>query len=60
MTLLDFLHAHFSGLALLAVFALAILRGVHRRNTLATMVRERGWPPAHLDADGDFKSEDQP
>jgi hypothetical protein len=34
---------------LIKYFARAILRGV--------LVSVRGWPPAHLDADGDWKPE---
>jgi len=60
MTVLEFFHEHW----FLGFFALCFTYGIARavlwllpNRILRTIkVCVRGWPPSHLDADGDFKS----
>jgi len=62
MTLLDFMHAH----VIVTVLALlvcshavhAVLFRLPNRWLRSRNIREQGWPPEHLDADGDFKEND--
>ena len=65
MTLYEFADAHMWFTVLLGPFVLIVLGGTMElllkllgRFLRATMVVFRGWPPAHLDADGDWKPED--
>lgn len=44
-------------LAWIPYFALAITAKLVNRVFRMVMVSARGWPPAHLDADGDWKPE---
>jgi hypothetical protein len=39
-----------------AFFLVNMLLKMWSRFTRMLMVRKHGWPPSHLDADGDFKS----
>lgn len=67
MTLIDFMHAHWFLTWLLAwgfwgvVWLVGIaIQGPYRlvnRLLRLIMVLARGWPPAHLDADGDWRPE---
>lgn len=54
MTLYDFMHAHWfiTWCALWLGWAVAAIVHMILR---AILVAIRGWPPQHLDADGDFK-----
>lgn len=56
-------HWHFIGIAiLLNGFAYFTVNGIIRiwRSWLrARMVLKHGWPPEHLDADGDWKPENK-
>lgn len=61
MTAIEYLHEHTAQAFLIgfAAFYIALcaiqLAGViWGRLTRTIMVLARGWPPAHLDADGDF------
>ena len=61
MTILDFAGEHYIVTIILALIVAEtvawpfriINRWIRHRN-----VATRGWPPAHLDADGDWKKED--
>lgn len=48
-------------LALLSIVSLlnAIVFRLPNRLIRHLNIRARGWPPSHLDADGDFKEEDK-
>ncbi|MBR8073319.1 hypothetical protein KDX14_27720 [Burkholderia cenocepacia] len=50
----EFMDAHPILSVLLAFTATQIVSRLYR----VVMVSTRGWPPAHLDADGDWKQED--
>ena len=43
----------------LAWLALHTLLAIYRRTARAVMVIARGWPPEHLDADGDWKPDEE-
>jgi hypothetical protein len=47
------------GAVYLAVLAIAMPIKLCSRILRAVMVSARGWPPEHLDADGDFRPEDE-
>lgn len=57
MEILEWCGRHY----LLAIVGLLIAENfvgaVYSRTLRAIMVSIKGWPPAHLDADGDWKSE---
>ncbi|MBG0871866.1 MULTISPECIES: hypothetical protein [Burkholderia] len=50
----EFMDAHPLLTVILAFVAASIVSRLYR----VAMVAARGWPPAHLDADGDWKKED--
>jgi hypothetical protein len=55
MTVWDFANAN-PGMALLMLFLVVMLiRSIGYRTARTLSIRKSGWPPAHLDADGDFK-----
>jgi hypothetical protein len=58
MTLLEFSDRNpwLAFFALLIVARCAFL--VHNRTMRMLNVRAHGWPPSHLDADGDFRSDE--
>lgn len=65
MTLLEFAHEHaflawllawgWWGLVWLAISLAALLTRLVNRLLRSIKVVLRGWPPAHLDADGDWR-----
>ena len=66
MTIFDFMHAHIFATwllawgvipcgAWLAAIALQGARYALNRILRSINIALRGWPPAHLDADGDFR-----
>ena len=47
-------------LTTILLLGLSVTNGLaqtYNRYLRSCNIREKGWPPAHLDADGDFKSE---
>jgi len=63
--ILNFMHNHvflgFCGIVLGAVIIVAIIKTPIRMWKYFMRhlnIRSQGWPPAHLDADGDFQKED--
>lgn len=65
MTLIDFMHEHWLltwflawglwGAVWIVVAALSLTFGLVNRLARLLTVLVRGWPPAHLDADGDWR-----
>ncbi len=56
MTAWDFANGN-PGIALLMLFLVVMLiRSMCYRAARTLSIRKSGWPPAHLDADGDFHS----
>lgn len=57
MNIFDFMNNHpFISLFICWAITAVIARFIVRISRVA-MVGSRGWPPAHLDADGDWKPE---
>lgn len=52
---------HFVGMTILlnglAYFIINCIIKIYGRTMRCLMVRKHGWPPSHLDADGDWKPE---
>jgi hypothetical protein len=59
MTIWDFANKNGFGLFLCFFLLIMLIRSVSYRIARTRMVKSQGWPPSHLDADGDFKSEDE-
>ena len=58
--LLEFIFAsswHFLGVCFIGAFLVKCLVVIWSRFMRMLMVRKHGWPPPHLDADGDWKEE---
>lgn len=62
MNIWDFMAEHYFFTFLLGIFALVIIGAVLKfisnlwtRFLRCLMVRKHGWPPNHLDADGDWR-----
>jgi hypothetical protein len=59
MTILEYFHEHWflAFIALLFAYHLisAVLFRLPNRIVRHLNIRKAGWPPAHVDADGDFK-----
>lgn len=47
----------FLGFMMMIAIVLNFILMVYRSTLRHLNIRKQGWPPAHLDADGDFKSE---
>lgn len=60
MTIWDFMNNNGTGLFILSVLVILLIRSIYKQKQRSLRVRERGWPPAHLDSDRNFKSEDKP
>lgn len=61
MEFIRFIFASFwswLGFCVFLYIPLEIIRQIIVRLIRASTVKKAGWPPAHLDADGDFKKED--
>lgn len=60
---MEFIHFVFStfwhwlGFILILYLPLETTRQIVVRLIRRSMVKRHGWPPAHLDADGDFRKE---
>ncbi len=50
---------HFIGAAILLGMVTRFLFLLWNRFMRMLNIRSKGWPPAHCDADGDFKTEDK-
>ena len=66
MNLYEFMDSHMWFTVLLGPFVLIVLGGTMEllmklwsRFLRAIMVMFRGWPPAHIDADGDWRPEEE-
>lgn len=47
------------GFCVFIYLPLEVIRQVITRIIRSSTVKKAGWPPAHLDADGDFKKEEK-
>jgi hypothetical protein len=53
----DFILTHYFLTTILFIVSVTTLQTIILRTYRIIMVIFRGWPPSHLDADGDFKSD---
>lgn len=55
MTVWDFANNHPATALIMVFLVVMLIRSMCYRVARTLCVRKSGWPPAHLDADGDFK-----
>lgn len=55
----DFASQNGEGLFICFFLLVLLIRSISYRIARTRMVTKQGWPPPHLDADGDFKKDDE-